>query len=324
MREDGSVNDNLLITKSKRRVGIAAKVIIPFVIISALSTAILTITSFVTVHTTLMRTLDETSRMFTANLSDALTDPLVMGEYNNMQKIIRLAKLSDQDVAYALALGIDGRVLANSDTSDKNALLNGDDLVKDTLKVNSLTRRKTAQENIFEMVTPIKAVDGQAGFVRVGFSTTRVDNTCSQFELLIICIGGAAILIGVVIYVALIRREIISPIAAVLLIAKSFADGDIEIVVPSSATNDEIGDLTRSFATMIYSWQQMADVTKRVSQGDLTATIKPRSERDVFAIAFNQMVTNICESTSGIAGFRLRGGTGASERCACTISRGSP
>jgi methyl-accepting chemotaxis protein len=64
-------------------------------------------------------------------------------------------------------------------------------------------------------------------------------------------------------------------------------DAEREIDVRSK---DEIGSLAAACASLLDYIKDMARVTERVAQGDLTVEVKPRSDRDVLGNAFSRMV----------------------------------
>ena len=64
-------------------------------------------------------------------------------------------------------------------------------------------------------------------------------------------------------------------------------DADREIDVHSK---DEMGALAAACASLLDYIKDMARVTERVAEGDLTVEVKPRSDRDVLGNAFSRMV----------------------------------
>ncbi len=58
-------------------------------------------------------------------------------------------------------------------------------------------------------------------------------------------------------------------------------------------SKDEIGDLARSFSTMISYLKEMAAISEFIAGGDLSHRIKPRSNRDALGQAFAQMTDGL-------------------------------
>ncbi len=74
--------------------------------------------------------------------------------------------------------------------------------------------------------------------------------------------------------------------------------GDVSVVLPVSTARDEVGALTRSFAQTVKSVQDIALAAASVAEGDLTVSLKARSEEDALIGAFNLMIDNITNVTN--------------------------
>ncbi len=68
-------------------------------------------------------------------------------------------------------------------------------------------------------------------------------------------------------------------------ISEALAMGDVdqEIEVKS---NDEIGDMAMAYAKVVAYMKEMANVTTKIADGDLSVHIKPRSEKDILSNSF--------------------------------------
>ena len=272
--------------------GIAAQLISPFIVISILSTFLLGISSCWTMSNSLRQSLDEKSQILTKNLATVLADPLSMGEYDHLQQIIDGAEKSDQDLYYATVLSSDGRVLASTDASQKNKRLNATEFDKGALSATELLRRNTNDPSITEMDMPIGTSGGQAGILRLGISSRRMQDTIQQAELLIALIGIVSLLIGITVFVTRIGKSIIRPIADVVSIATRISHGDLGETIEVTR-NDEIGQLLDSMNNMVAYLREMASVADSIAKGDLSVQVVARSEGDVFGNAFKKMVESL-------------------------------
>jgi methyl-accepting chemotaxis protein len=110
---------------------------------------------------------------------------------------------------------------------------------------------------------------------------------------LILGVLGAAILIAAAIALFL-ARVITRGVGEVGRAAKAIAGGDVDqkVVVKS---NDELGDMARDFVAMIDYLKSMCAVAERIAEGDLTADIRPKSERDALGRAFAGMIAQLRE-----------------------------
>jgi methyl-accepting chemotaxis protein len=59
--------------------------------------------------------------------------------------------------------------------------------------------------------------------------------------------------------------------------------------------SDEIGSIARSFTRMIAYQTEMAEITKKIADGDLTVEVTPKSETDLLSNALKQMVIKLRE-----------------------------
>jgi methyl-accepting chemotaxis protein len=119
-------------------------------------------------------------------------------------------------------------------------------------------------------------------------STERATQAMNTFK--VIC--GLLALIAVTMCWAL-NQMIAVPMAKLKAASQRLAIGELNLDLPLIDSTDEVGSLTRAFRDMLQSWQTMAGVAKQVSEGDLSVSLKKRSQNDVFASAFNALIDNI-------------------------------
>jgi methyl-accepting chemotaxis protein len=275
-----------------RRLGVAMQLIIPFIVISILTTMALGVTSCMKMSGELNLSLEEKSQILTKNLAAVLGDPFSMGEYDHMQQILDSAQKSDPDLSYAIVMSSDGRAVATTSQDLKNVRLTRDDFERSALQVSDFIRRPGKEQNIFETVMPIKTAGGQAGILRLGISTQRANKAIFDAVEFIIAIGLAAVVFGVLVYGWLIGQTIIRPIAQAVEIASRISQGDL-VDTADVSRQDEIGRLLESMNDMIIYLREMADVADAIASGDLSVRVEARSEGDVFGKALKKMVESL-------------------------------
>jgi methyl-accepting chemotaxis protein len=109
-----------------------------------------------------------------------------------------------------------------------------------------------------------------------------------------------SILVGATAVISLVRvllRLIVMPTKQTAAAAAAIAKGDVNQQVEITR-RDEIGDLADAFRSMISYLQEMARAADLLAQGDLTADVISRSERDVLGNAFRQMIANLNNTIS--------------------------
>lgn len=100
--------------------------------------------------------------------------------------------------------------------------------------------------------------------------------------------AGLALSIGVGVY---ITRTISRPIVALSAVARAVADGDVNQEF-ALAGADEIAELASSFAGVAEGQRALAEVAKRLGQGDLRVEVPVRSSQDVLGQAMKAMVNS--------------------------------
>ncbi len=106
----------------------------------------------------------------------------------------------------------------------------------------------------------------------------------------LICVAVIGIAVGAAIIIML-QVTVLSRLTRLHDRVETIArDGDVERAIAVDS-KDEIGALAAACASLLDYIKEMAGVTEKVAEGDLTVEITPRSERDVLGNAFSRMVT---------------------------------
>ncbi|HEY9854327.1 MAG TPA: methyl-accepting chemotaxis protein, partial [Stenomitos sp.] len=98
----------------------------------------------------------------------------------------------------------------------------------------------------------------------------------------------------VVLSLVTIRQRIIVPLQGLVYVAEGVATGELDRPV-TVAHQDELGDLARSFETMMVYLRQMADAADEVSHGNLGVAIVPKHDRDRLGNAISRMIEGLQE-----------------------------
>ena len=91
----------------------------------------------------------------------------------------------------------------------------------------------------------------------------------------------------------LIARSISGPLRQMSIGTRRIAEGDLSVDVPLVGRKDEIGALAQSFAQMVGSLRDTADVAEKIARGDLSVQVSPRSEKDAVGHALARMVEDL-------------------------------
>ena len=87
----------------------------------------------------------------------------------------------------------------------------------------------------------------------------------------------------------IITNSIIKPINVLTESANQIANGDVDVNI-QVLTQDETGILMESFAKMVENIREQALVVEKIASGDLTVSIKTRSEKDILGKKLTEMI----------------------------------
>ena len=87
-------------------------------------------------------------------------------------------------------------------------------------------------------------------------------------------------------------KSIVGPIKQLESISHRIAVGEVDIDLKANS-NDEIGELSKSFIKMIENIKESSVQAEKISEGDLNFTITPKSEKDVLSNSLSKVVSNV-------------------------------
>ncbi len=93
---------------------------------------------------------------------------------------------------------------------------------------------------------------------------------------------------------------IIAPVRMLTGITRQLTEGDLDVHLKTES-KDEMGEMAAAFIRMVAYLQNMAGVAEKMSLGDLTEQITPKSERDVLGNAFIRMISGLRETVTQVA-----------------------
>jgi methyl-accepting chemotaxis protein len=125
-----------------------------------------------------------------------------------------------------------------------------------------------------------------------GRLTARSDARRARTQLVFGLLGVSALLTALGMIVSF-GRSIAEPLERMTVAVGKISEGDLEIEFTDVHRRDEVGVLMQTFQRMCKSLGVLAGRARQISEGDLTAQIKPRSERDVLGNAFANMTTEL-------------------------------
>src|SRR5437016_2586093 len=141
-------------------------------------------------------------------------------------------------------------------------------------------RLKQSQEPVNDSMAAIKrVVDAQ--------ESTR--QTAANTVLAVSILGLFATIAGGLLIAYKISQQITQPLSDLIGVARQIGDsGDLNQTV-GITSEDEIGELAKTFNNMVSYLREMAGVSEAIAGGDLTVDVQARSAKDTLAIAFTEM-----------------------------------
>jgi methyl-accepting chemotaxis protein len=106
-------------------------------------------------------------------------------------------------------------------------------------------------------------------------------------NMLIIMALGVVISLGLGIWLA---RIIKAPLSKLTAASVKLAVGDLSVELDEKVRKDELGQLSGAFRGMVENTRTQAQVAARISSGDLSVEVHPKSESDTLNLALKQAV----------------------------------
>jgi len=121
----------------------------------------------------------------------------------------------------------------------------------------------------------------------------KSDETAAQGTF-IISLLSTLVALGVGVVIAFrTAKSITGPLTNLMNVARGIGNtGDLNHSIDLTR-DDEIGELSRSFAKMVTYLKEMAGVSESIAGGDLRVDVKPRSTHDTLGNAFAKMVEGL-------------------------------
>ncbi len=248
------------------------------------------------------------AEIVTSNLVPACADPMMVGEWDKLTQILQEVKKSDDDLQYGIVLWNDGRCVASTNQKLMNVFLNQTDYEKKIMAITELTTFQNPNEgSVFDVGVPLIVSGQRLGTLRLGYTTRNISAVVRGTILVALLIGILALAAGSFLYYVVIQRDIINPLEKVMVVARAIGDeGDFTQKSIEVKSKDEIGQLGEVFNSMMNYLKELSGSVNKVASGDMTATIRIRSEKDTLSSAFNKMVKDLEQNSSELHNLTMK------------------
>jgi methyl-accepting chemotaxis protein len=155
--------------------------------------------------------------------------------------------------------------------------------------------------------------EGEAASAKVLEAERKNDESATSATTIISIIGMVmAILLGLFISYNT-AKSITDPLRQLMGVAREIGEtGDLEHEV-GIQRQDEVGELARTFNSMVTYLREMAAVSASIAGGDLTMEVRPRSARDTLGNAFAKMIEGLRALVSSVRDSASQVASGSSQ-----------
>ncbi len=244
---------------------IKSKIILPFVILFVITICAIFIISVRFTANQLEDALHSKAEIITKNLSTACATPMNIGSKPELQKLIDEVYSIDDDIIYATIINDEYKCWASTED-----YLLGAELKKNKYLNVSFFKEIETENGIFEAIMPVKLDNRITGFLRIGFTSDKIDFVIQNIVLLISLIGLGFIFVGYFIFALLINRNIIKPIYNFIDCFEKLSEGDLTQKIEVN-TKDEISKMSISFNNFLNKMSTIInEISNLASQLDMS------------------------------------------------------
>jgi methyl-accepting chemotaxis protein len=163
------------------------------------------------------------------------------------------------------------------------------------------TWQPTGESGSEATVAYVKSFDPWGWTVSAGASVQDLGSVAGGYKFALWWLGGAVATVSFGMFWFATRAAVIKPLDSLRQTSEALAMGDVDQQV-KVGSNDELGDMAGAYASVIDYMKEIANITTKIADGDLTVPIRPRSEKDVLSHSFARMVSRQRELIGGVKG----------------------
>jgi CheY-like chemotaxis protein/methyl-accepting chemotaxis protein len=177
-----------------------------------------------------------------------------------------------------------------------DAIVIADEAYRNGVRVKNAIQRYLENPEEQEVFDQLEQAKMEMSLMEVRFSNAIGDLNNFVIGLLLVSILIIAVVLAVITLLTsrIISSTISKPILKVVGNLKSLASGDLTTDIRPDTT-DEIGKLQASFLELQNSLKQKTEVSTAIAKGDFSQKAEPKSDKDILALAINQIVSNFSE-----------------------------
>ncbi len=111
--------------------------------------------------------------------------------------------------------------------------------------------------------------------------------------MILILLASLVFFIATALILVQSNKMVSDPLNNLAIASQTVAQGDVSISIEKLTRTDEVGKLYDAFNTMLESLNEIGLVVEKISNGDLTIQLAPKSSQDKIVNALNKMTNNL-------------------------------
>lgn len=228
-----------------------------------------------------------------------LRDKLTIGYVTRPIDITDLAELGEQVSAYETNMLLFERDAPPEVLSTYQEVYQGEDVNFMRSLIGTVKQRRSPDlaivprewwELSLQALDKLREVEVRS--LELIIENTTKNTRDAEFRLLVVLAALIGVVGAVTIMGWLITRGVRNTVSEVGRAARSLAVGDVSAKVPVNS-NDEIGEMARSFNGMIENIRSLAKSAESIGRGDYGTNVNVRGQQDVLGLALARMKENL-------------------------------
>jgi len=149
-------------------------------------------------------------------------------------------------------------------------------------------RSMSSQYGVLRRQLESNAASGEAAIGDAFTSSSRLQLATTS-AIALVALGAVVFLWLLSLFTEdLLTRTLTDPLREAAHVADRVARGDVTVTIPASV-DGEVGRLLRAMEQMVRYLKEMAIAAEAIAAGDVAVRTEPRSDQDVFGVAFRHM-----------------------------------
>lgn len=280
---------------------ISSKIIVTFVIIFILSIGIVSVLLFKTLISSSKEQYAKSGEITILTLRENISEDFLNNEFEKIQILFVSAKKTNNNIKYISVVDSKGKCIASTDVFKINTMLNKTKFDQEILSINKMIKRDVKnKKNEFEISVPVLTIGNKnktLGVIRMGISLSSLARQIGKMMIYMLIISLSSLIIGIAIYVFIIRRVILKPTDTVISLISDITDNKDLTKTLSIKSKDKIGKLAKSFNSFIVMLREMI---QNIDQ----SIIRIQKMGDDLAASSEQSSSSIEEIRANIEGMK--------------------